>query len=227
MKTIAEQLQSVYQAIHNYCTQSASEQKVNLLAVSKKHSAQAIRDAYQAGQRAFGENYAQEAATKKAELTDLSDIEWHFIGPIQSNKTRLISETFDWVQSLDREKIARRLNEQRDPALPALNICLQINISNEDNKSGIHRDELFKLAKTVDSLPHLTLRGLMSIGSATDDPHLQQAEFSQMHNLFIQLQQQFASVDTLSMGMSGDWQQAIKSGATMIRLGTAIFGTRD
>ncbi|WP_416307609.1 YggS family pyridoxal phosphate-dependent enzyme [Neptunicella sp. SCSIO 80796] len=226
MKTIAEQLQSVYQAIHNCAAECATEHKTTLLAVSKKHPAQAIRDAYQAGQRAFGENYAQEAASKKAELPDLPEIEWHFIGPIQSNKTRLIADTFDWVQSVDRAKIARRLNEQRDTSLAPLNICLQVNISLKDNKSGVHPDDMMPLAELVDKLPYLTLRGLMCIGSATDDIAVQQAEFSTMQQLFSQLKDNYASVDTLSMGMSGDWQLAIKSGATMIRLGTAIFGSR-
>lgn len=226
MKTIAEQLKSVYQAIHNCCVECAIEHKTHLLAVSKTHPFQAIRDAYQVGQRAFGENYAREAATKKAELADLDDIEWHFIGPIQSNKTRLIADTFDWVQTVDREKIARRLSEQRDAALAPLNICLQVNISHEDNKSGVAAEDVMALAKQVHSLPRLTLRGLMCIGSATDDIAVQQAEFTTMQQLFNQLKQDYATVDTLSMGMSGDWQLAIKSGATMIRLGTAIFGSR-
>ncbi|MBC3767820.1 YggS family pyridoxal phosphate-dependent enzyme [Neptunicella marina] len=225
MKTIAEQLQSVYQAIHSFCSSNATAQEVSLLAVSKKHPADAIRQAYNAGQRQFGENYAQEGAEKKAQLADLSDIEWHFIGPVQSNKTQLIVDTFNWVQSVDRGKIARRLSKQRSPALAPLQICLQVNISGETTKSGMAVSEVFALAEQVDALPNLTLRGLMCIGS--DNPAHQQQEFTRMQQLFEELKQQYKTVDTLSMGMSGDWQQAINYGATMIRLGTAIFGSRQ
>ena len=223
MKTIAERFESVYQAIHTCADQSA----INLLAVSKRHPAQAVREAYHVGQRHFGENYAQEGIQKITELTDLEDIQWHFIGPLQSNKTRPIAEHFDWVQSVDREKIAQRLSQQRPSQLAPLNICLQVNISHESQKSGINESQLFELATVVNDLPQLTLRGVMCIGSATTDVEVKQQEFAAMHDLFVKLQQRFDTVDTLSMGMSGDWQLAIAAGANMIRLGTALFGNRE
>lgn len=224
MKTIAEQLESVYQAIHTCCDKYPPASPIRLLAVSKKHPAEAIHSAWQAGQREFGENYAQEGIDKMTQLAELKDIQWHFIGPLQSNKTRLVAEHYDWVQSLDRAKIARRLNEQRPANLAPLNVCLQINISGEASKSGVAPEQMMALAEQVSQLPHLRLRGLMSIGS--NDTAKQHDEFTRMATLFKQLQHRFTLVDTLSMGMSGDWQQAIKSGATMIRLGTAIFGQR-
>ncbi|MDN4501696.1 YggS family pyridoxal phosphate-dependent enzyme [Alteromonadaceae bacterium BrNp21-10] len=223
MKTIAERFESVYQAIRAHADQSVIE----LLAVSKRHPAEAVRQAYALGQRHFGENYAQEGVQKIIDLADLKDTQWHFIGPLQSNKTRQIAEHFDWVQSVDREKIAQRLNQQRPAQLPPLNICLQVNISQEAQKSGADEQQLLALAATVNALPQLTLRGLMCIGSATNDVVVKQQEFTAMQQLLVKLQQRFDTVDTLSMGMSGDWQQAVTAGATMIRLGTALFGNRE
>lgn len=226
MNTIPKRLDSVYLAIQNCQIDHGVTQSVQLLAVSKTKPAEDIESAYQAGQRQFGENYVQEGVDKIHALKHLSDIQWHFIGPLQSNKSRLVAEHFDWVQSVDREKIARRLSEQRPTGQPALNVLIQINISHEASKSGLDEQELLVLAEKIAELPNLTLRGLMTIGSNTDDDALRQQEFLRMHALFERLKTKYDSVDTLSMGMSGDWQQAIACGATMIRLGTAIFGQR-
>jgi pyridoxal phosphate enzyme (YggS family) len=198
---------------------------ITLLAVSKTRPADEIRTAYLAGQRCFGENYLQEALEKIAQLEDLA-IDWHFIGPIQSNKTRAISENFHWVHTLDRLKIAQRLNDQRPATLAPLNICLQVNISGEDNKSGIQPDEIASLANSVAKLPRLQLRGLMAIPEATDDIQLQRQRFAQLHELYLQLKTIAPTIDTLSMGMSKDLEPAIAEGSTMVRIGTDIFGAR-
>lgn len=197
--------------------------EVCLLAVSKTKPAQMIEQAYMAGQRTFGESYIQEAIEKIEQLSHLTDIEWHFIGPIQSNKTRHIAELFSWVHSVDRAKIITRLNEQRASQDTPLNICLQVNISDESSKSGIQVNELAQLAQQVDACEHLTLRGLMAIPKKNDSAD----SFQQMFSLFQQLQRQYPSVDTLSMGMSDDLNQAIANGSTMVRIGTAIFGQRE
>ncbi len=202
-----------------------AQDEITLLAVSKTRPASDLRAAFDCGIRQFGENYLQEALEKIAELKDLPLV-WHFIGPIQSNKTRQIAAHFDWVQSVDRAKIARRLSEQRPEAMAALNICLQVNISGEDSKSGVAPAELPALAQTVDELPRLRLRGLMAIPAATDDPERQRASFAELNGLFRSLQQSHPEVDTLSMGMSGDFEAAIAEGATLIRIGTTIFGAR-
>ncbi|MEE4203974.1 MAG: YggS family pyridoxal phosphate-dependent enzyme [Halieaceae bacterium] len=198
---------------------------VNLLAVSKTKPEAMIREAYAAGQRAFGENYVQEGVEKAIALSDL-DIDWHFIGPLQSNKTRVVAEHFAWVHSIDREKIARRLGEQRPGHLPDLNVCLQVNISGEASKSGIHTDEVPALARAIAALPGIRLRGLMAIPAPTKDPAAQRLPFAALRALLSELQSEHPSMDTLSMGMSGDLEAAIAEGATIVRIGTDIFGAR-
>lgn len=196
---------------------------VMLVAVSKTYPASAIRTAALCGQRDFGENYVQEACEKQAMLTDLQLV-WHFIGPIQSNKTREIATHFDWVHGVEREKIARRLSEQRPTSKPALNVCLQVNISGEASKSGVAPDALDALAAQVEGLPGLKLRGLMAIPDPGDNP---QSGFRQMRALLEELNTKGHALDTLSMGMSGDFETAIAEGATIIRVGSAIFGKRS
>lgn len=196
---------------------------IQLLAVSKTKPASAIREIHAAGVRDVGENYLQEALAKQVELVDLPLI-WHFIGPIQSNKTKAIAEHFDWVHSVDRLKIAQRLSEQRPAGLPPLNICLQVNVSGEDSKSGCAPADLPALANAVAALPNLRLRGLMAIPEPTDDRAEQEAAFASLR----QLQQGLnLGLDTLSMGMSHDLEAAIAQGATWVRIGTALFGARN
>lgn len=223
---VATNLHRVWQRI------SAAEQfadrhsgSVSLLAVSKTKPDELIRAAWDAGQRAFGENYAQEAEEKAQRLTDLN-IEWHFIGPIQSNKTRGLAQTMAWIHSVDRLKIAQRLSDQRPADLPPLNICLQIKLSNEPTKSGIVPSELPALVQQVIKLPKLRLRGLMAIPAATSDYQEQRQAFNQLQTLLSELQKQHPEVDTLSMGMSGDLEAAVVEGSTMVRIGTDIFGVR-
>lgn len=200
-------------------------QSIQLLAVSKTRQANELRQAFAAGQQAFGENYLQESLDKIAALTDLA-IEWHFIGPIQSNKTRPIAEHFHWVHSVDRAKVARRLSEQRPADMPALNICLQVNISAEASKSGCLPTDVVALAREVAQLPRLKLRGLMAIPAATGDRQQQQRAFGDLRRLLQQLQAELPQLDTLSMGMSADLEAAISEGASIVRIGTAIFGPR-
>lgn len=199
-----------------------------LLAVSKTKPASMIRQAWQHGQREFGENYLQEALEKQTELADLDDIVWHFIGPLQSNKTRAVAESFAWVHSVDRLKIAKRLSEQRPEHLPPLNICLQVNISHEASKSGVMPDEVMALAKEVAALPRLCLRGLMAIPAPANSLAEQRAPLAALRQLLETLQAALpdAPLDTLSMGMSDDLEAAVLEGATLVRLGTAIFGAR-
>lgn len=198
---------------------------VSLLAVSKTKPDRYIRAAWEAGQRAFGENYAQEAEEKARRLDDLA-IEWHFIGPIQSNKTRGLAETMAWVHSIDRLKIARRLSDQRPQHLPPLNLCLQVKLSDEPSKSGIAPSEIPALAAQITELPNLRLRGLMAIPAATSDYQLQRMAFKQLQTELFELQKQHPEVDTLSMGMSGDLEAAVVEGSTLVRVGTDIFGAR-
>jgi len=198
---------------------------VTLLAVSKRQSTDAMRDACAAGQRDFGENYVQEALDKRDALADL-DLVWHFIGPIQSNKTRDIANAFDWVHSVDRAKIAERLSAQRSPALPPLNVCVQINLSNEDSKSGVALNEAESLCGLVSSLPNLTLRGLMAIPAPLDSVAEQRACYAPLRKEFERLRQAMPTLDTLSIGMSGDYDAAIAEGSTLVRIGTALFGAR-
>jgi PLP dependent protein len=199
---------------------------VRLLAVSKGQPAAAIRAAYTLGQRAFGENYVQEALQKAAELDDLPGLEWHMIGPLQSNKTRVAAERFAWVQTVDRLKIAERLATARDAHLPPLDVCVQVNISAEAAKSGARPDEALSLAQAVAVLPRLRLRGLMGIAEETDDVERQRRQFRVLSELFAAARANGMPLDTLSMGMSGDLESAITEGATMVRVGTAVFGPR-
>lgn len=223
---IAEQIQQVHERIRNAALAAGRDpQQVQLLAVSKTRSADELREAIACGERRFGENYLQEALAKIAALQD-EVLEWHFIGPIQSNKTRDIASHFAWVHSVDRAKVAQRLNEQRPEALPPLNVCIQVNISHEDSKSGVMPAEVLSLAQEISALPHLRLRGLMAIPAASEDPAEQAAAFAAMQELMQTLNQQGFALDTLSMGMSGDMEAAIAHGATMVRIGTDIFGAR-
>jgi len=202
---------------------------VRLLAVSKTRTPEELRAAAEAGQIAFGENYLQEALDKIAALSDLSQIEWHFIGPIQSNKTRQIAETFAWVHSVDRLKIARRLSEQRPASLPALNLCLQVNINNEKSKSGCSLEELPELVAAVGELPSIRLRGLMAIPAPDQSEAELRVSFRKLANTLRALRQDHpdaGSLDALSMGMSDDLEIAIAEGATWVRVGTALFGSR-
>ena len=204
-----------------------SPQDITLLAVSKTKPCEAILEAIDAGQRQFGENYVQEGVEKIHFFADKPDLVWHFIGPLQSNKSRLVAEHFDWFHTLDREKIAQRLNEQRPADKPPLNVLIQINISDENSKSGIQLDELAVLAKQVSQMPNLVLRGLMTIPAPETDFERQCAVFHKMDHAFKQLQADYATVDTLSMGMTDDMKAAIHCGSTLVRIGTAIFGARQ
>jgi pyridoxal phosphate enzyme (YggS family) len=197
-----------------------------VLAVSKTRPAADIRAAHDCGLLEFGESYLQEALQKMPELEDLG-LTWHFIGPIQSNKTRPIAEHFDWVHSVDRGKIARRLSEQRPPNLAPLQVCVQVNISGETSKSGATLEDLPQLVSEIITLPQLQLRGLMAIPAATGDPQLQRQSFARLRTALGQLQSIAPAMDTLSMGMSGDIEAAIAEGATIVRVGTAIFGPRN
>ncbi|GAA5315082.1 MAG: YggS family pyridoxal phosphate-dependent enzyme [Candidatus Pelagadaptatus aseana] len=223
-KMIPDNLVVVQDRIHKALQQAGRKpDSARLLAVSKTKPCEDIRAAYSAGQRCFGENYLQEALEKQQQLNDL-DIEWHYIGPIQSNKTRAIAEHFDWVHSVDREKVARRLSEQRPADLPALNICLQINVDNEDTKAGITLAELPKLYHAIKALPNLHIRGLMAIPAPSQDVSQQRATFAKVQQALAQLD---SDMDTLSMGMSGDLESAIAAGSTIVRIGTDIFGARN
>ena len=198
---------------------------VHLLAVSKTMLAQAVRDAYAAGQVAFGENYIQEGVDKIASLADLP-LEWHCIGPIQSNKSKLVAENFAWVHSIDRLKIAERLSAQRPVNLPPLQVCLQVNVDGGSNKSGVTPSELLALAQAVAKLPNLQLRGIMTIPEPAENEAAARAVHHQAKDLFDSLQAAGLSIDTLSMGMTGDLEAAIAEGSTCVRVGTAIFGQR-
>ena len=224
MSTIADNLSALAERIDSAARAVGRDPaSIRLLAVSKTKPASAIREIHAAGVRDVGENYLQEALTKQGELRDLPLI-WHFIGPIQSNKTKAIAEHFDWVHSVDRLKIAQRLSEQRPAGLPPLNICLQVNVSGEDSKSGCAPADLPALANAVAALPNLRLRGLMAIPEPTEDRAEQEAAFASLR----QLQERLGlGLDTLSMGMSHDLEAAIAQGATWVRIGTALFGARS
>jgi pyridoxal phosphate enzyme (YggS family) len=224
MSTIAENISTLGERIR-VAAQAAQRDpsSIGLLAVSKTKPASDLREAHAAGLRDFGENYLQEALSKQLELADLPLI-WHFIGPIQSNKTRAIAEHFDWVHSVDRLKIAQRLSEQRPNELPPLNICIQVNVSGEASKSGCTPEDLPALADAISALPNLRLRGLMAIPEPTDDDSEQNAAFAAVRTLQDSLK---LPLDTLSMGMSHDLEAAIAQGATWVRIGTALFGARD
>ena len=199
---------------------------IRLLAVSKGQSAEAIRAAHALGQRAFGENYVQEALAKADALADLPDIEWHLIGPLQSNKTAPAAQRFAWVETIDRARIAERLSAARDVNLPALNVCVQVNISGEASKSGVEPDAALALLRAVASQPRLAVRGLMGIAEETADGARQRAQFRALRALFDAARAEGLPLDTLSMGMSADLEAAIAEGATLVRVGTALFGPR-
>ena len=206
-----------------------ASEEITLLAVSKTKPASAIADAIEAGQHAFGENYVQEGVDKIRFFQEQgkTDLQWHFIGPLQSNKSRLVAEHFDWCHTIDRLRIASRLNDQRPEALPPLNVLIQVNISDENSKSGIALEELDALAADVAALPRLTLRGLMAIPAPESSYERQFAVAQQMAVAFEALKARYETVDTLSLGMSDDMEAAIAAGSTMVRIGTAIFGARD
>ncbi|MGQ4275454.1 YggS family pyridoxal phosphate-dependent enzyme [Pseudidiomarina sp. E22-M8] len=228
MNSIIDRLKEVRNSIASACLQSNRRpESVQLLAVSKTKPAKKIRELYLAGQRCFGENYLQEALEKQQQLSDLDDIVWHFIGPIQSNKTRDIAANFNWVQSIDRLKIARRLNDQRAKNQAPLNILIQVNIDDERSKAGIQPEQLLDFAAELQEFPQVTLRGLMTLPAANASSSQQQQSLQAMQRLFSQLASQYPTVDTLSMGMSNDLEPAIKAGSTMVRIGTALFGARD
>ena len=224
--SISQNLAQIQQQIESLSAQFQRE-NVRLLAVSKTKPVSAIEEAIQAGQKAFGENYVQEGVEKIAYFNQQADLEWHFIGPLQSNKTKLVAAHFDWIQTVDRLKIAQRLSEQRPADKAPLNVLIQINISDEASKPGIAPEEMLPLAKEIALLPNLKLRGLMAIPKPEHEPAQQKIALSKMQQLFNRLQTEFEGIDTLSMGMSDDMAAAIECGSTMVRIGTAVFGARD
>jgi pyridoxal phosphate enzyme (YggS family) len=228
MASIAVKLQQVRQRIAQACALAQRDvQSVTLLAVSKTFGAEAIREAHGAGQRRFGENYVQEAVAKIEALSDLRDsIEWHLIGPLQGNKTREAAAAFDWVHTVDRLKVAERLSAQRPPDRKPLQVCLQVNVSGEASKSGVSPGEVAALALAVSALPNLRLRGLMSVPEPLEGFEAQRQPHRRLRELLDQLRAQGLALDTLSMGMSADLEAAIAEGATIVRVGTAIFGER-
>ena len=235
LPTLPANLQANLRAVHERITKAArvagrDPSSVRLLAVSKTFPARTVIEAAHAGQAAFGESYVQEAVAKIDEVEKRGpelDLEWHFIGPIQANKTRLMAERFDWVQSVDRIKIAERLSEQRPIELAPINVLLQVNVSGEASKGGVAPDEAPALARAIVGLPRLRLRGVMAIPEPEHDPARQRAAFARTRQLFDELLSAGLSLDTLSIGMSADLEAAIDEGSTMVRIGTAIFGERD
>ena len=226
MSTLASALQSVLARIDSAARAAGRDgSEIQLLAVSKTWPAPRLREAWQVGQRAFGESYAQEGVQKIGQLADLN-IEWHFIGPVQSNKTRALAENFAWVHSVDRAKIAERLSAARPPDLPPLNVCLQVNVSGEATKGGVAPVDACALARAVAGLPRLHLRGLMAIPPPERDPEAQRKWFRMLRELKYRISAEGIALDTLSMGMSDDLEAAILEGATIVRVGTAIFGPR-
>ena len=227
MTTISANLQAVTMRIEAAARKfGRNPGGISLLAVSKTWPTSDVREAALTGQKSFGENYVQEGVNKVKSLESLG-LEWHFIGPLQSNKTRAVAEAFDWVHTVDRLKIAERLSEQRPANLPALQVCIQVNVSNELTKSGVSLDETATLARRVAELPRIKLRGLMAIPEPVDDFAQQRAAFRRLRDAFEQLNKEGLSLDTLSMGMSHDLEAAIAEGSTIVRVGTAIFGERN
>ena len=228
MATIASNIQQVHQRISRACALSQRPvRSVTLLVVTKTFGPDAVREAFAAGEHRFGENYVQEGIDKIAALADLrADVEWHLIGPLQSNKTRVVAEQFDWVHSVDRLKIAQRLSEQRPAQLAPLQLCLQVNISGEASKSGLAPGEVAEVARQVAALPGVRLRGLMAIPEPAGDIDAQRAPHRALRELLEQLNAGGLALDTLSMGMSADLDAAVAEGATMVRVGSAIFGSR-
>ncbi|MCI4188099.1 YggS family pyridoxal phosphate-dependent enzyme [Dickeya dianthicola] len=229
--TVQQNLQDVRQKISAAAQRCGrAPEEITLLAVSKTKPVSALEEAIAAGQRAFGENYVQEGVDKVRHFQAVqpdTPLEWHFIGPLQSNKSRLVAEHFDWCHTIDRLRIAQRLSEQRPAHLPPLNVLLQVNISQEQSKSGILVSDLSELAASVAQLPNLRLRGLMAIPAPETDHTRQLAVFRRMTELFLQLKADYGTLDTLSMGMTDDMAAAIEAGSTLVRIGTAIFGARD
>lgn len=226
MNDLKQNLQNVRARLAAACADAGrNPSQIRVLAVSKKHSAERVRALHELGQRAFGENYVQEALAKQDDLGDL-DIEWHFIGPLQSNKTREVAEHFDWVQSADREKILRRLSGQRPPSGPELNVCIQVNIDREPQKAGIEPEGTARLARLCETLPGLRLRGLMTIPRIGSPDHDPAESYRRMRALYEDLQGQGLAMDTLSMGMSDDLEAAVRHGSTMVRIGTDLLGPR-
>ncbi len=226
MNDLTAKLESINTRIASACAKvQRPATSVRILAVSKRQTGTAIRQLHAAGQVAFAENYVQEALEKQAGLQDLA-LEWHFIGPVQSNKTQEIANHFNWVQSVDREKIASRLSRQHPGGMPRLNVCIQVNIDREEQKSGANPDEVLQLARLTSALPGLTLRGLMAIPRASNTPDQTLQSFRNVKRLFDQLQDAGLPVDTLSMGMSADLELAVLAGSTMVRIGTDLFGPR-
>ena len=228
MAMIADNLQQVHRRLAQACEAAARPvQSVTLLVVSKTFDAAAVREAHAAGEHRFGENYVQEGVDKIAALTELrAQLEWHLIGPLQSNKTRIVAEQFDWVHSVDRLKLAQRLSDQRPAYLPPLQVCLQVNISGEASKSGLAPAEVAGVAQAVAALPRLALRGLMAIPEPAATFEAQRPPHRALRDLLAQLRAQGLALDTLSMGMSADLEAAIAEGATIVRVGTAVFGAR-
>ena len=227
MGAIAAALQACQNRISEACRQAGRDAScATLLAVSKTFPESAVREAWAAGQRCFGESYVQEALGKMDMLADLP-IEWHFIGPLQSNKTRPVAERFHWVHGIEREKIALRLAEQRPNHLPPLQVCIQVNVSGEASKHGVPPEDALDLARVVSGLPALKLRGFMAIPEPSPDPAVQHARFRLLADLLAQAKLAELAVDTLSMGMSADLETAIAEGSTLVRVGTAIFGVRQ
>lgn len=222
-----KRLETTLERISTACQAAGRDpQTVRLLAVSKRKPVEAIRELHELGQRAFGENYVDEAVAKIEALDDL-DPQWHYIGPIQSNKTKLIAAHFDWVESVDRSKIVRRLNDQRPQALAPLNALIQVNIDEEPQKAGCAPDQIETLASRIADSDRLKLRGLMAIPAPREDHEAQRAVFARLRELFDKLQADHPEVDTLSAGMTADLEAAIAEGATLVRIGTALFGPRD
>ncbi|GGW94449.1 YggS family pyridoxal phosphate-dependent enzyme [Alteromonas halophila] len=228
MQTIAERLKSAHERIEQALAGAhRPSNSVQLLAVSKTKPVSDLLIAYEAGQRLFGENYVSEGVEKIQALKALTGIQWHMIGPLQSNKTRAVAEHFDWVQSVDRLKIARRLNDQRPEGMAPLNVCIQVNIDDEDSKSGVAPEEIDTLIDAITGFEKLTLRGLMAIPKADPTPEQQQQSLTALHDLFKRYHTKLSNFDTLSVGMSADMEAAITHGSTMVRVGSAIFGARD
>ena len=227
MKTSTERLKNVLQRINQACVSAGRQpDEVSLLAVSKKHSAKKVFDLNKLGVFSFGENQLQEALRKQSELRDLG-LDWHFVGTVQSNKTRAIAENFQWVQSIDRQKTLKRLSLQRPEELDSINVCLQVNIDREPQKAGASPEEILQLADYADSLASVRLRGLMALPRYTTDPAEQHESFRKVKDLFEKLKSAGHDLDTLSMGMSGDLEVAISEGSTMVRIGTDLFGPRQ
>ena len=233
INTITNQLLNAHDNINNVVTKyGRNTNSVALMAVSKTKPLEDVEIAYAAGQRIFGENYAQELFDKQQALSHLTDIQWHYIGPIQSNKTKIISQSANWIDSVDRIKIAQRIDKHAQELNKNINLLIQVNISNSAQKSGVSLEQVNELAESINALNHVTLRGLMAIPDNYEKdehgnrPQLNK-EFNLMFTCYSQLQQQYPNVDTLSLGMSGDLEPAIECGSTMVRLGTAIFGKRN